>query len=332
MKEAHMRRSFCFSGIAITLFVTIAACSSDDTTPAAAAGTGGTAGSGAGGKATGGTAGTAATGGTTGGGGATGTGGGARDASADVGTDHTVSAQFSFFVTSTGSADGGKLGGLSGADQKCQMLASAVGAGSKTWHAYLSLSSGGPDGGVVNARDRIGTGPWYNVNGELIATNIAALHEENDAGMNGINAATGLDENGNRVPVGGDGGGGTNQHDILTGSMPDGRAFPATPDFTCAGWTSNEAAPPPVVPSDAASDASDAAIEAAAEAAVDAALADATTTPGPRAYVGHVNRTGTNAPPANASWNSSHATPGCAQADLVRVGGAGRVYCFAVTP
>jgi hypothetical protein len=321
-----MRRSSCFSSIAMTLLMTIAACSSDDTTPAGPTGTGGS-----GGTAAGGTAGSGGTSTGTGGGGTTGSGG-APDGSADVSGDHAVNALFSFFVTSTGSTDGGNLGGLSGADQKCQTLATAVGAGSKTWHAYLSLSSAGPDGGAVNARDRIGAGPWYNVDGALIATNLGSLHEENDAGVNGITAATGLDEQGNRVPIGGDSGG-TVQHDILTGSLPDGRAFPAAPDFTCAGWTSNRAGPPPAVPSDAASDGNDAAIEAAAEAAVDAALGDAAGTADVlRAFVGHVNRTGTNAPPANASWNSSHATPGCAQADLVRVGGAGRVYCFAVAP
>jgi hypothetical protein len=233
-----------------------------------------------------------------------------------------VSPLFSFFVTSTGSTNGGDLGGLSGADQKCQTLATAVGS-AKTWHAYLSVSAG-PDGGAaVNARDRIGAGPWYNVNGDPIATDLAALHEENDSGtMNGITAATGLDEHGARVPAGGDAG--SNQHDILTGSMPDGRAFPASPDFSCAGWTSSQAGPPPVVPSDAA-------VEAGVDAAVDAAVTDAAVAPGPRAYVGHVNRMGTNMPPASMSWNSSHAAPGCAQADLARVGGAGRLYCFAVT-
>jgi hypothetical protein len=100
----------------------------------------------------------------------------------------------------------------------------------------------------------------------------------------------------------------------VTGSMADGRAFPAVPDFTCAGWTSNEAAPPRP-----AADAGD-----AGDAAADASV------PNPRAQVGHINRTGTNPPPLNASWNSSHSTMGCAQADLTQVGGAGRIYCFAV--
>jgi hypothetical protein len=232
-------------------------------------------------------------------------------------------------VTSTGSTDGGNLGGLSGADAKCVALATAVGAGSKPWHAYLSVSGAGSDAGdaadgadgglAVNARDRIGTGPWYNVRGALIAMNLTQLHEELDAGMNGINAATGLDENGEQVPTGGDSG--PSQHDILTGSMPDGRAFAVSPDLTCGGWTLNTPGP---VPADAAE---------AGDASDDAADAfDGNTTPGPRAFVGHVNRTGTNGPPANASWNSSHPTPGCSQADFQRVGGSGRIYCFAVTP
>ena len=332
---------FGFGIVLLAWLLSLGACTSDDTAPAGPAatggmaGTGGTAGSGGmAGSSGGGTAGNATTtaGGASGSGGNVGSGG-APDASPDVSRDVNVNPLFSFFVTSTGSTDGGNLGGISGADQKCLALATAVGAGAKTWHAYLSSSGGpdgGPDGGVVNARDRIGVGPWYNVNGALIATDLATLHEENDAGMNGITAATGVDEHGDRVPTGGDSGG-TNQHDILTGSMPDGRAFPASPDFSCAGWTSNQAGPPPVVPSDAASDASDAS-DAAVEAAVDAALSDGAVAVGPRAFVGHVNRTGTNAPPANASWNSSHAAPGCAQADLARVGGAGRLYCFAVTP
>jgi hypothetical protein len=139
--------------------------------------------------------------------------------------------------------------------------------------------------------------------------------------MNGITAATGLDENGNPVPnMANPDAGIRNEHDILTGSMPDGRAFPPIPDFTCAGWTSSEPAPTPVATDAAAGDAGDAATDAAAEASV----------PGPRAQVGHVNRFGTNLPPANASWNSSHSTPGCSQANIAQVGGAGRIYCFAL--
>jgi hypothetical protein len=247
-----------------------------------------------------------------------------------------VSPLFSFFVSSTGSMDGGNLGGITGADQKCASLATAVGAGSKPWHAYLSQSTGGVDGGAINARDRIGLGPWYNVNGTLIAMTLAALHEEGDSGMNGINASTALDENGNPVPMGVDGG--LNEHDILTGSMPDGRAFAASsPNLDCLGWTSNQAGPPLVEAGADAADGSEAAVEAAVEAGLDAAsdaeaAAFDAASVGPRAFVGHENRTGTNGPPANASWNSSHPTPGCSQADFVAVGGNGRIYCFAVTP
>jgi hypothetical protein len=214
------------------------------------------------------------------------------DASADAG----AASLFSFFVSSVGSGDaGGDLGGLTGADAKCQMLAAAVGAGGRTWHAYLSTGGATP----VNARDRIGPGPWYNVRGVKIAGDLAQLHEEGDAGMNGISATTALDENGNSVPTGT--AGTTNQHDILTGSDTGGRALPDSPDRTCAAWTSSLAS---------------------GAAAPDGG-------PVPTAQVGHENRTGTNQPPASMSWNSSHATPGCAAADLARVGGAGRLYCFA---
>jgi hypothetical protein len=159
--------------------------------------------------------------------------------------------------------------------------------------------------------------------------------------MNGLTAATGLDEHGNRVPTGGDSGG-LQEHDILTGSQVDGRAFPAVPDNTCAGWTSSQAGPPrpPADAGDAA--ASDATSEGPS---LDASQPDGAGLPDvasgeagdaatavPVAFVGHVNRTGTNAAPANASWNSSHATRGCSQADLMGVGGAGRIYCFAVRP
>jgi hypothetical protein len=333
--------------VGLGVLISMSACGGDDTTGGAgnSTGTGGSSGtgggSGTGGSsatggssggtggslpdastgAGGGTGGSTGTGGTTGtggsaGGGSTGTGG-VRDSGADSDAA-AVSPLFSFFVTSTGTgASGGNLNGLTGADQKCQSLAAAVGAGGKTWRAYLSVSAAADGGGAVNARDRIGSGPWYNVKGALIAQNLTTLHEEGDAGMNGITGATGLDEHGNAVTTGGDSGG-TNQHDIMTGSMADGRAFPAVPDLTCAGWTSSQAAPPPV-PADAATD-----------AASDASPSDAAVIPGPRAQVGHVNRTGTNLPPLNASWNSSHATPGCAQADITQVGGAGRIYCFAV--
>jgi hypothetical protein len=145
--------------------------------------------------------------------------------------------------------------------------------------------------------------------------------------MNGISATTGIDEHGNAVPTMANAEAGVrNEHDILTGSQPDGRAYPASgPNYDCAGWTSNQAAPP-AVPADAASEGG-ALVDTGL---LDGALADAAP-PGPVARVGHVNRMGTAPPPNNnASWNSVHTTPGCAQADIRRVGGAGRTYCFAL--
>jgi hypothetical protein len=125
-----------------------------------------------------------------------------------------ISSNFSFFITSGGTTNGGNLGGFVGADKRCQDAAGRIGAGGKTWHAYLSLSAD-PDGtGPVNARDRIGSGPWYNVRGVLIAMNVVTLHEEGGAGMNGITAATGLDENGNEIPGGDADAGVAPQHDI----------------------------------------------------------------------------------------------------------------------
>src|SRR5262249_19658130 len=120
----------------------------------------------------------------------------------------------SFFVTSVGSGKGANLGGLLGADQHCQMLAAAVGAGNKTWHAYLSEngSAGHP---TINARDRIGNGPWYNAKGVMIASSVADLHSDN----NKISKQTALTEKGEMLPGRGDT---PNKHDILTGSQPDG--------------------------------------------------------------------------------------------------------------
>ena len=137
----------------------------------------------------------------------------------------------SFFITSVGSGDGGNLGGLAGADAHCAALATAVGAGGKTWAAYLSTqASGGRPG--INARDRIGSGPWYNAKGVMIAQNLEQLHSE--AAMTGKeNSRT---EAGNQVNGRGDT---PNTHDILTGSQADGTAFPAGTQLTCNDWTSN---------------------------------------------------------------------------------------------
>jgi hypothetical protein len=136
-------------------------------------------------------------------------------------------AEMTFFITSAGSGKGGDLGGLAGADKTCQMLAQAVGAGGKTWRAYLSTQ--GP--GAVNARDRIGRGPWQNARGVVVARDVAELH-----GKNNISKETALTEKGEVVKGRGDS---PNMHDILTGSQPDGTAFAAGEDRTCGNWTKN---------------------------------------------------------------------------------------------
>ena len=133
--------------------------------------------------------------------------------------------EMSFFVTSTGPGKGGDLGGLSGADQRCQLLGGAAGAGAKTWHAYLSTQGAG----AVNARDRIGRGPWQNSKGIVIAKDLTELHGKND-----ITKQTALTEKGETVNGRGDT---PNMHDILTGSQPDGTAFAAGEDRTCGNWT-----------------------------------------------------------------------------------------------
>jgi hypothetical protein len=133
--------------------------------------------------------------------------------------------EMTFFVTSAGSGNGGDLGGLSGADQRCQVLAQAAGAGGKTWHAYLSTQGAG----AVNARDRIGGGPWQNAKGVVIAKDVTELH-----GKNNVTKQTVLTEKSDMV----NGRGETpNMHDILTGSQPDGTAFAAGEDRTCGNWT-----------------------------------------------------------------------------------------------
>ncbi|SCK45617.1 Collagenase NC10 and Endostatin [Variovorax sp. HW608] len=190
--------------------------------------------------------------------------------------------KMSFFITSANPGKGGDFGGLAGADRHCQSLAESVGAGGRTWRAYLSTTAtaGTP---AVNARDRIGNGPWVNVKGVTIANNLEELH-----GTNNIDKQTGLTEKGEIVSASGDP---VNNHDILTGSMPDGRASTdISKDTTCGNWTqSGEGS----------------------------------------AIVGHHNRMGTNAPPASMSWNSSHATRGCSLEALRSTGGAGLMYCFA---
>lgn len=193
----------------------------------------------------------------------------------------------SFFVTSAGVGKGADLGGLAGADAHCQKLAEAAGAGNKTWHAYLSTQAadGQP---AVDARDRIGSGPWYNVRGAQVAKDVAHLHgDEIDAARlgNNLSRTTALTEKNESVKGAGDK---PNEHDILTGSLPDGRAFTDAADHTCKNYTSS-------------------ATEGSAQ-------------------VGHFDRTGGG----NTSWNSAHASKGCSQENLVKTGGAGLLYCFAI--
>jgi hypothetical protein len=136
----------------------------------------------------------------------------------------------SFFITSAGPGKGAELGGLAGADQHCQQLAQAAGAGNRTWRAYLSVSAAG-GAAAVNARDRIGQGPWRNAKGAVIAKSVDDLHgpESN------LTKQTALNEKGEAVNGRGDT---PNMHDILTGSQRDGRAFPpGDKDMTCGNWT-----------------------------------------------------------------------------------------------
>lgn len=137
----------------------------------------------------------------------------------------------SFFITSVGSGNGANLGGLAGADRHCQTLAAAAGAGSRTWRAYLSTQAAGTQA-AVNARDRIGQGPWFNVKGVRVADNLADLHSESSR----LGKEGSLTEKGAMVNGRGDT---PNTHDILTGSTLDGRALPAGADATCGNWTSS---------------------------------------------------------------------------------------------
>ena len=141
------------------------------------------------------------------------------------GAVHAQQAETTFFITSAGSGKGGDLGGIAGADQHCQHLAQAAGISGKTWRAYLSTQGAG----AVNARDRIGQGPWQNAKGVVVAKSVAELH-----GQNNITKQTALTEKGDVVNGRGDT---PNMHDILTGSQPDGTAFAAGEDRTCGNWT-----------------------------------------------------------------------------------------------
>jgi hypothetical protein len=136
----------------------------------------------------------------------------------------------SFFITSAGPGNGANLGGIAGADAHCQKLASAVGQGNKTWRAYLSTQASGNQP-AVNAKDRIGSGPWHNAKGVMVAENVADLHSDN----NKLSKENSLTEKGEVVNGRGDT---PNRHDILTGSQMDGTVVPGTADATCSNWTS----------------------------------------------------------------------------------------------
>jgi hypothetical protein len=194
------------------------------------------------------------------------------------------SPDMTFFVTSVGSGKGAELGGLEGADRHCQTLAQNAGAGNKTWRAYLSTQGQG----AVNARDRIGRGPWVNFKKEAVAQNVDDLHSNN----NKLSQQASLTERGSMVS----GVGMTpNYHDVLTGSQPDGRAFPAGEDRTCGNWTKSSGAG--------------------------------------AAMLGHIDRKGLTDTEQARSWNASHPSRGndggCSQNDLRSTGGFGMFYCFA---
>ena len=142
------------------------------------------------------------------------------------------SSEMTFFVTSAGPGNGADLGGLEGADRHCQQLAEAVGAGDRTWRAYLSTQAAGGEP-AINARDRIGQGPWQNAQGVVIASGLEELHDTNN-----LDKDTALTEQGDVVNGRGDS---PNKHDILTGSQPDGTAFAESEDRTCGNWTQSGA-------------------------------------------------------------------------------------------
>jgi hypothetical protein len=196
--------------------------------------------------------------------------------------------EMTFFVTSVNPGKGGDLGGLEGADRHCQTLAQAAGGGDRPWRAYLSTQAPKlADTNFVNARDRIGSGPWQNAKGEVIARSVDELH----SASSNLNKQTALNEKGQLVN------GRTekpNTHDILTGSRPDGTAFPGAPfaDMTCGNWTKGGA---------------------------DGA-----------AMTGHHDRVGPLDAAWAVSWNSAHPTLGCSPEKIRPTGGEGLFYCFAV--
>jgi hypothetical protein len=187
-----------------------------------------------------------------------------------------------FFMTSKGVPGGANFGGIEGADKYCKALATRAGAGNKKWRAYLSTQA---EGGkpAINARDRIGKGPWVNMAGVTVASSVEELHSAKSK----IGVEIGRSERGRRIPgrrfV-------VNQHDILTGSTADGRAYPPGKDMTCGNWTKSGK--------------------------------------NGHARVGHHDRKGLRDDAPSKSWNSAHESRGCSAANLRSSGGAGLLYCF----
>jgi len=208
-------------------------------------------------------------------------------------------AVISFFVAVNANQTG-NLGGLAGADQMCQTQAQALGGANaaRTWRAYLSQEQRG-NTPRINARDRIGPGPWFNVKGTLVASNVADLHGDQQRDRNNVQKANVLDVKGEVIPGVGVPQGTQNEHDALTGSDPQGRAFTDGLDHTCGNWTSDGLALPQANPNFPAERA--------------------------RAMLGHTDRTGGG----NVSWNAVHMSQGCSKAALNATGGTGRFYCFA---
>ncbi len=218
--------------------------------------------------------------------------------SAPVLAQQETDGPMTFFVT--GEPHSGDLGGLAGADATCQRLAREAGAGASTWRAYLSTYATATEP-AVNARDRIGNGPWHNAKGVLIAANVADLHGDIQRDSNLIYRETALTESGELVNGRDRPEGTRNEHDILTGSdshgrsFPHGRAFPpgvpatrGQQNLTCSNWTYGG--------------------------------------PDGSAMIGHHDRLSS----FNTSWNSSHSTSGCSLEKFNETAGAGRFYCFAI--
>ena len=195
---------------------------------------------------------------------------------------HAQQPGMTFFITSVGKGKGADLGGIAGADAHCAALAKAAGSKETNWKAYLSTTLPKGDAGE-NARERIGKGPWHNAKGVMVAKSVADLHSD---AVN-INKQTGLTEKGDIVGGSGDK---PNQHDILTGSDPQGLYSTAGGDTTCGNWTSSGEG---------------------------------------SAIVGHHDRSGLKKTSRHmTSWNSSHGSRGCSQDNLISSGGAGLLYCF----